>query len=106
MTTYRDDLGRVFDRMHRQYGVSFDFPVGVIRSDRADGGDDFAWDWYSHVEFDGIGAMADVARKHGCELALPQLRIRRDRDATVLDYLRPFLRRSYLRAAPKSPWDR
>jgi hypothetical protein len=71
-----------------------------------DGAADFHWDWYSHVDFDGIGALADVASRAGHDLRLPQLRIRKDKDATVLDYFRPFFRRSYLRAAPKSPWDR
>ena len=101
--TYTDDVSRVFDRMHRQHGVCFDFPVGVKRTSDAE---DFAWHWYSHVDHDGIGAVTDIARKHGEDIVAPCLKIRRDRDATFVDYLRPFVRRSYLRKAPRSPWDR
>jgi hypothetical protein len=99
---YRDDVARVFDRMQTQYGQSFDFPVGVCRDEN----DDYAWRWYSHIDYDGIGAMVDLARNEDFDLPQPQLKIRREEDATFFDYLRPFLRRSYLRAAPRSPWDR
>src|SRR5258708_23432758 len=92
---YRDDLGRVFDGMRMQYGECFDLPVGIKYAEA----DEFAWEWYSHVEFDGIGVMGHIARKHDHDLVLPQLKIRPDRRATLLDHLRPLVRRSYLRAA-------
>lgn len=99
---YKDDVARVFDRMHAQHGVCFDFPVGVALHDR----DDLAWEWFSHVEFDGMKMVDFVTRRHGSEVALPRLKIRPDRRATLRDHLRPLLRKSYLRTAPASPWDR
>jgi hypothetical protein len=99
--TYTDDVARVFDRMERQHGVSFDFPLGIVRDER----DEIAWRWYSHVDYDGIGVMAEIARELGQELPASYIKIRRDRDARWHEHLRPFFRRSYLRKAPGSPWD-
>lgn len=99
--TYHDDLGRVFDRMQLQHGECFDFPFGVADDETAA----LTWRWFSHVDHDGIGALAQVLGDYGHELAAPRLRIRPDRRAAWHEHLRPMLRRSYLRAAPRSPWE-
>jgi len=99
---YRDDVARVFDRMHVQHGVCFDFPVGVALDDR----DELAWEWFSHVDYDGMRMVDHVVRRHGSEVVLPRLKIRPDRRATFSEHLRPVFRKSYLRKAPASPWDR
>jgi hypothetical protein len=99
---YRDDVARVFDRMHVQHGVCFDFPVGISLAD----GDDLAWEWFSHVDYDGMRMVDHVARRHGTEVLLPRLKIRPDKRATWREHLKPMLRKSYLRKAPASPWDR
>lgn len=100
--TYRDDVARVFDRMHLQHGVCFDFPVGMALDDD----DELVWEWFSHIDYDGIRMVDHVARRHGNEVVLPQLKIRPDRHATLREHLKPMLRKSYLRKAPGSPWDR
>ena len=99
---YRDDVARVFDRMHVQHGVCFDFPVGIALEEH----DDFTWEWFSHVDYDGIRMVDHVVRRHGNEVALPRLKIRPDRRATWREHLKPMVRKSYLRKAPASPWDR
>ena len=76
--THRDDVARVFDRMHVQYGVCFDFPVGIAHGDT----DDLVWEWFSHIDYDGMRMVEHVARRHGSEILLPRLKIRPDqRDA-------------------------